>query len=136
MGKSRNNLMKHNQKKRTSKMNKQQRTFCEMRIHSKLCEMEKAIRAKHLIRKAKKLSDEEKLDVLRKNCSLEIGDAYYASRAFDFSAYEWPDSYDEQAIEAEMKPLRKRADDLLMQFMLGDAAEALELLRAFEDASA
>ena len=117
-------------------MNKQQRTFCEMHIHSKLREMEKAIRAKHLIRKAKNLSDEEKLDVLRKNCSLEIRDAYHAFRAFYFSAYEWPDSYDEQAIEAEMKLLRKRADDLLMQLMLGDAAEAMELLRAFEDASA
>lgn len=136
MGKSRNNLMKHNQKKRTSEMNKQQRDFCEMRIKSKLCEMEKAIKAKHLIRKAKKLSDEEKLEMIRKNCSLEIRDTYHALRAFDFWAYEWPDSYDEQANEAEMKPLRKRADDLLMQIMLGDATEAMELLRAFEDASA
>lgn len=117
-------------------MNKQQLAFCEMRIRSKLCEMEKAIRAKHLIRKAKKLSNEEKLEVIRKNCSLEIVDTYYALKAFDFSVYEWPDSYDEQVVEAKMKSLRKRADDPLMQFMLGDAVEALELLRAFEDASA
>jgi len=56
----------------------------------------------------------------------------YLSDVFDFSKYQDNGSFDEKSFNAEMKPIRKKVQEINDNLMLGDAKEALKMIQEFE----
>ena len=85
--------------------------------------------------KALLLSVEEKRDLINAGAVklLNGGDGYRCwCNAFDFSAYESPSVFDRETAEPLIAAVTAEATRIIDELLLGDASEALEAIRRFE----
>lgn len=113
-------------------MNKHHIDYCRERVATVVRRQTEVLRKKYRIQEEKRLTKEEKLAWLRAKIDLPIKDSYYAAQAFDFSALEQEERFDEEKLNAALAALRKEADAICDRLVLGSSAEALALLENFE----
>lgn len=117
-------------------MNKTQIDYAFARIDGLLKEQRAEIQRKY-VKDAKTLSGEERAALIRsgavklKPALVRIDSYAQVCDAFDFSSHAWPKSFDEKAVEREMRPLVKEARILKDRIMLGDESTALAALELF-----
>lgn len=113
-------------------MNKHHIDYCKERVAAVVNRQSGALRKTYQLGEEKKLTDEEKLAFLKGSIALPIKDAFYAVRAFDFSALEQEARFDEEKLNAALAALHRKADAICDRLVLGSSAEALALLEQFE----
>ena len=117
-------------------MNKTQIDYAFARIDGLLKKQRTEIQRKY-VKDAKTLSGEERAALIRSGAVrltpslVRLDSDTQVNDAFDFSAHAWPESFDEKAVEREMRPLVKEARILKDKIMLGDESTALAALEVF-----
>lgn len=119
-------------------MNKTQIQYALSRIDGLLKEKETSVEKAHT-KEAKVLSATERADLVRsgtvkmKADATEIHSYTDVVAVFDFSKHSWTAEVDAKAVSAIMKPLRKEAQKLKDEIMLGDASAAQTSLAKFSE---
>jgi hypothetical protein len=124
-------------------MNQTQKVYIRKRIEgilqSKLAELRKKLTVQ-----PKTLSPREKIDMIytgkvklkpRKDVPLNVSSSLYVTHLYDFTKYETRGGIDQEKFSKIYKTLKKEADTIIDNVMLGDAEEALKLIQNFEDMS-
>lgn len=117
-------------------MNQEQKRYALNRINEVKSQKIGEAREKFRI-KAVRLSYEERFNLIYAGKvkllpRTEISQYTDLSNAYDFSKYETPDGFKPPFIEVE-KTINKLSNDARDQIMLGDCAEAIELIKQLEN---
>lgn len=122
-------------------MNQAQRTYIKKRVEGIL--NEKSIKARtRYTTKGVTLTNRERLDLIRSGgvklrSSLELNKlSEYSlssiSTVFDFDKFETKQSFDQDSYSKVVVKLKAKANEITDKVMLGDAEEALRMIKEFE----
>lgn len=123
-------------------MNQQQRNYVIKRVREILITKEKELR-KSLTKNAIRITKRARLTLLQNDkvkiksdsalSKLNDWDLDYVSCVFDFSEFEQPKKFDDEKYKKKSLVIKKEANRIIDQLMVGDAKEALVLIKSFED---
>ena len=123
-------------------MNQQQRNYIKRRVTNILNDKTAEARKK-FTNKAVYLSNEERLDLIfdgkvemRSKKDILSRNRYGnppLTTVFDFSDYEDKGGLQQQAYSDHCKKLNNKANEIIDKVMLGDAEEAIRMIKDFED---
>ena len=122
-------------------MNQAQRMYIKKRVEGILTEKMAEARVKFTT-PANMLTNQERIDLIRTGKAkmkpnhelMRLGNyGLNLTSVFDFSKYETKGSTDQKALQAHKKKLTTKAHEINDSVMLGDAEEALKMIRDFEN---
>lgn len=115
-------------------MNHSQKKYAADRVNEIKLRKIKEITAAHTS-KARLLSVEQKRELVERgavNLLAGVNDCCRWTNAFDFSGYEFPSTFDRETAEPLIAAVTAEATRIIDELLLGDASEALEAIRRFE----
>ena len=122
-------------------MNQQQRKYAMQRVTDIKDEKISALQTRYT-KKGKSLTWAERIRLIRKGlvklkANQSINELFWHNQGeiehvFDFSKYEYTDTLDEKLFTLGQDRILKKFTKIIDEIMLGDAKEAMKLIRDFE----